>query len=342
MTIEDLVKSEGIWNSEEKSNADIVLKSSIKFSRNIEGYVFPHKLNRKEKEALTTLLLEKIEENKYCSSFTIYHLDKCSSIDKRIFFERNILQDDTINGSALVLSHDENYHFLLNGLDHFKFITNSSGYHFDRIYVFGKRVLTDIEKRLGFTYSPGFGYLTSSLRDSGSGIKLSMTLHLAGMVYSGRMNELIIELNKNGLQLNGSWIDGYYEIYNEYSTGLIEKDIYKHTLLHFQNIIKKEVAVRESIYSSSRRTIEDKVWRSYGLLLSCRLISLFEALDLLSHLRFGLSLGIINYLTLKDINVLLFYIQDYHLRKRYNILDKDVNLEEVRALFIRDYLKEVL
>ena len=72
------------------------------------------------------------------------------------------------------------------------------------------------------------------------------------------------------------------------------------------------------------------------------MISLFEALELLSNVRLGISLGIINYVSVRDINLLLHYIQDYHLRKRYNLRDESVKLEEVRANFIRDYLKEVI
>ena len=103
-----------------------------------------------------------------------------------------------------------------------------------------------------------------------------------------------------------------------------------------------EKDARESSYNDNRTLIEDKVWRSYGILLSSRLISLYEALDHLSSLRLGISLGIINYITIKDLNLLLYYIQDYHLRKIYNLYGINGNIEEARARFLRDYLKEVI
>lgn len=173
-------------------------------------------------------------------------------------------------------------------------------------------------------------------------MEMVMTLHLPGLIFSSRINEIVFELEKKGIGVRSAWVDGYYEIFNKSTMGLVEKDIYKNTLAGFQRIIKYERESREKEYNSNRLLIEDKVWRSYGILLSSRLISLYEAFDLLSYLRLGISLGIISYLTIKDINLLLFYIQDFHLKKRYNIDDEDQNMEEVRAQFLIEYLKEVM
>jgi len=342
VTIEELVKNEGIFNRTGSSHMDIVLKSSVKLSRNIEGFLFPHKLKRKDREAINDFILEKISENRYCAEHTVYNLKKCPDIDRQILIERNILFDDIDNGAVLVLSHDESFYFLLNVYDHVQLVTTGPGYSFDWNYDFASKIINEVGKAIRFEYSSHFGYLTAHTGKSGSGMELSITVHPAGMIYSGRMNELIAELNRKGLGLRGSWIDGYYEIYNRDSIGKTERELRKNMQSCFQDIIKREVAVREALYSSDRRVVEDRVWRSYGLLLSCRLLSIYEAFDLLSQLRFGLSLGIIDYLSLKDINLLLFYIQDYHLKKRYGIVKNNQNLEEVRARFIRDYLKEVL
>jgi len=342
VTIEELVKNEGIWNRRESSFTDIVLKSSVKLSRNVEGFLFPHKLKRKDREAVNNFILEKIAENRYCPEHTVYNLKKCPDIDRRILIERNILYDDIDNEAVVVLSHDESFYFILNAHNHIQFVANVPGLSFDWNYKFTKKVINELGKVIRFEYSSHFGYLTAYANKSGSGMELSITMHPAGMIYSGRINELISELNKKRLGLRGSWMDGYYEIYNKNSIGRTEQEILEHMQSCFQDVINRERAVREALYSSDRRAVEDRVWRSYGLLLSCRLLSVYEALDLLAQLRFGLSLGIIDYLSLKDINLLLFYIQDYHLKKRYGTIKSNKDIEEVRATFIRDYLKEVL
>ncbi len=336
MTIEELSKSEGIWSTAGEHDADIVLKSSSRYFRNLHGRPFPLRLSSKEREEVTRLLLSEIQEEELGTS---YCLGTCSHMERNILTERNILQDDTSESSVVVLSQNENSYFVLGSLDHLTLAVNRSGFLFDND---GKTMLDNLERKLGFEFSPDIGYLTARPENAGGGIELSVTLHLAGIVHAGRMNELVIELNRRGLVLKSSWIDGYYKIYNRSSRYLLDEDVQEYVLNSFRKIIQKERSVRKSFYVSNRSKIEDKIWRSYGILMSCRLISFFEALELLSHLRFGLSLGIINYITLKDINLLLYFIQDYHLMKRYRIEGEDENLEEVRAQFLRDYLKEVL
>ena len=342
LKIEEHAISEGIWNSEAKDTSDIVFKSSIKFVRNLDGYVFAHKLNMKEKDKINKILIENIENNDRLSDFTIYNLDSFSKVDRMIFFERNILMNGRTYGGVIILSNDQKYYFILCNDDHIEFVTLKPGLNFDDIFIYGKKIMHNIENKLDFAFSESFGYLTSYPQNSGSGIEIFITLHLPGLIISSKINEVVVELEKQGIGVRGGWIDGYYEIYNKYSMGLAEKKIFEHTVSNFQKIVQYERENRENEYNMNKSIIEDKVWRSYGVLLSSRLISLYEAFDLISHVRLGIGLGIINYLTIKDINLLLYYIQDFHLRKRYNIEGENLNLEELRAQFLRDYLKEVI
>jgi protein arginine kinase len=344
VTIEELAKSEGIWNVEvsEKNDADLVLKSSVRFSRNVSGYTFSHRLGETEKNAVNDLLIKTIKLYPGCRSCITYDMNNIPEFDRKIFFERNFLGDDRAVESVLILSEEQNFFFILNYEDHLLLVTSCPGYQIEAGYVNGKKIITSFEKHVEFAFSPSFGYLTSDPEKSGTGMVLSIILHLAGLVHSSGMNELMMDLDKRGLALKGSWIDGYYEVYNRRSIGRSEKQLYEATLSSFELIIQKERQYRKELYERSKSYIEDKVWRSYGTLLSCRTISLFEALELLSNLRLGISLELINYVRIREINLLIHYIQDYHLRKRYNIRDEGVNLEEVRAHFIREFLKEVI
>ncbi len=342
MTIEELAQSEGIWNSMTKDNSNIVLKSSLKFFRNVEGYSFSHKLIKKDKEKVCKTILENLVGNDNLTDLSIYRLKEISSFDKNIFVERNILTKDKDDNSTLVLSHDQYNYFILCDKDHIEYVTHKSGLHFNDIYMDGKKVILDIENRIKFSFSRAFGYLTANPDNSGSGLEMILTVHLPGLIFSSKINEVIFELEKQGMGVRSSWVDGYYEIFNKYSKGLVEKDVFKHSLDSFKQVIRYERENRENEYALNRSLIEDKVWRSYGILLSSRLISIYEAFDLLSYLRLGIGLGTINYLKIKDINLLLFFIQDFHLKKRYNIDNENQNLEEVRAQYLRDYLKEVM
>jgi protein arginine kinase len=318
------------------------LKSSVRFSRNLSGYPFSHKLKPQDKTVVSSQLIDMIQLRPYCANCDMYNFNDVESTDRKIFFERNIIGDDNMSDSVLMLSENQNLYFLLNADDHLQLITSWPGYQFDAAYALGRKIITDFEGSLDFAFSPRFGYLTADPYRSGTGMTLSVIFHLAGLIHSGRINELMIELDEKDLVLRGSWIDGYYEILNRKSVGKPEQALYDATLESFEHIIRKERQFRIESYERNRNFIEDKVWRSYGILLSCRTISLFEALELFSNLRLGISLELIDYVQVREINILLHFIQDYHLRKRYNIKDDGINLDEMRALFIRDFLKEVI
>ena len=342
MTIEDLARSEGIWSSGIKDSSDIVLISSIKFYRNIEGYVFSHKLGKKDRESIQSLVTETLQNNSALPNFSIYKLNTISNNDRKIFYERNIIQDSRADKYIVMLSDDQNFYTILGGLDHIKLVTLQSGYRLEEVYNTGKKIAADLEQFFEFAYNQEMGYLSANPNHLGPGVEILVTLHLAGLTIADRINEISADLERKGFGLRGSWLDAFYEVYNKRSTGFAEENLYEGALQLFEFLVTFEKDTRESIYNDNRNVIEDKVWRSYGILLSSRLISLYEALDHLSYLRLGISLGIINYITIKDLNLLLYYIQDYHLRQIYNLYGTDGNLEEARARFLRDYLKEVM
>jgi len=342
VTIEELAVSEGIWNLSSTDHSDIVLKSNVRFFRNLKGVVFAHKLSKKDLEMVINKLLDEINSGGYFPDSSVYWLSEISPTDRAILFERNILTDSSSCDYTIVLSHDQSSYFILGKIDHLELVNMKSGFCINDVYRLGENFIKNLENKLSFSYTKRHGYLTANPLYSGAGMEIFVTLHLPALIQTGRINEAIMELEKKELVMRSSWIDGYYEVCNKSCKGESESEVLETAYDTISRLISLEKESRKNQYSSSRSLIEDKVWRSYGILLSSRLMSLFEAFDLLSNLRLGISLGIINYLHIKDINLLLYYIQNHHLARRYKIKNGNSNLNEIRAKFLREYLKEVI
>ncbi|MCL6615193.1 MAG: ATP--guanido phosphotransferase, partial [Firmicutes bacterium] len=60
-----------------------------------------------------------------------------------------------------------------------------------------------------------------------------------------------------------------------------------------RQVIDHERGARQALLRDAKVQLEDRIWRSYGILASCRLLSSEEALRLLSDLKLGLDLGIV-------------------------------------------------
>ena len=86
--------------------------------------------------------------------------------------------------------------------------------------------------------------------------------------------------------------------------------------------------------------IEDKVWRCYGILKHARVLNSGEVMNLLSALRLGVSLRLIDKISLQQINELLIITQPAHLQKYYEQEMDNNERDIVRAGLVRERLTQ--
>ena len=92
-----------------------------------------------------------------------------------------------------------------------------------------------------------------------------------------------------------------FQISNQASLGQPEDEIISKISSIARQIIDQERTIRRELHKQNPYRFEDKVYRSLGLLSNARIISSEEALKLLSDVRLGVYMGIINNI---DINIL--------------------------------------
>ena len=115
-----------------------------------------------------------------------------------------------------------------------------------------------------------------------------------------------------------------YQLYNRVSLGLPNSELVTTVTRAAERIMDSEKDARKSILENRRAFIEDKIFRSYGLLKNARSITSTEFMELLSDVKLGVSYGL-----LKENNT--------------NILNKliiDVQPAGIVKLFGKDYMTE--
>lgn len=105
-------------------------------------------------------------------------------------------------------------------------------------------------------------------------------------------------------------------------------------------LIEYERQAREFLVRESQRDLHDRVSRAYGILRTAQTISSEETMHLLSSVRMGINLGLIDDLEIPTINQLFIHTQPAHLQKiRGSVLDTaDRNIE--RALYLQRHLRD--
>ena len=90
--------------------------------------------------------------------------------------------------------------------------------------------------------------------------------------------------------------------------------------------------------NDSRIVIEDKVYRALGLLSKAKMISSMECLELISALRLGVELKILQSIERKTLNHLMVITQPAHIQKQRKKKLSEIERDSVRAELIKEKL----
>ena len=104
-------------------------------------------------------------------------------------------------------------------------------------------------------------------------------------------------------------------------------------------MIEQERAVREALLKDSKMQLEDRLYRSYGILTQARVINTQEALKLLSDVKLGVDIGMIRGIDRSVIRELILSIRASILQK---VIGKELapaDRDYYRAELIRERLK---
>jgi len=172
-------------------------------------------------------------------------------------------------------------------------------------------------------------------------------LHLPGLVLTKQVNKVLQALAKLNLATRGLYGEGsqaagnFFQISNQITLGQNEEEILAGLEKVIQQMIAHEREARKYLVEKRRTKFEDQIWRALGTLKSARVISSGEAVQLLSMLRLGLDLGLVQSLKYAELNSLFLNLQPAHLQKHtgraLGTSDRDVR----RAELIREKLKGV-
>jgi protein arginine kinase len=180
----------------------------------------------------------------------------------------------------------------------------------------------------------------------GTGMRVSVMLHLPALVITRQIDKLFRSLQKISLAVRGLYGEGsqamgdFYQISNQITLGRAETDLISQVGDVVPTIIDYECKAREFLISESRQNLHDRVSRAYGILRTAQTISSEETMHLLSSVRMGVQLDLIPELDIPTVNKLFIYTQPAHLQKLSGSeLDStDRNIE--RARYLRRHLNK--
>jgi protein arginine kinase len=169
-------------------------------------------------------------------------------------------------------------------------------------------------------------------------------MHLPGLVLTQEIAKVLQGISQVGLTFRGLYGEGsevvgnFFQISNQTTLGKTEEDLIDHLQRIVQQVVQYETQARAVLLRDAPTVIEDKVWRAYGLLRHARSASFEEVMNLLSGVRLGVGLKLIEGLSVYTLNRIMIFAQSAHLEQLGNGSAGEGETDVRRARFVRQTL----
>jgi len=350
MKVEDLLSQAGEWLKGTGPESDIVISSRVRLARNLRRFPFLTVASASVRSEVEKFVRVRLENGKLPRKLVYWGLDDLSNVERTLLVERHLISREHAQAEGdrgVAVGPDESISIMVNEEDHLRLQVIRSGLQLDEAYDEIDRMDTALEGTLNFAYSPRFGYLTACPTNVGTGLRISVMMHLPAAVLSKQMDKVLQSLQRLNYTVRGFYGEGtsplgdFYQVSNQITLGKSERDIIAEMKKVIPEILKFERSWRHQLLSSEPKRLEDRVWRAYGVLKHARRITSEEATELLSALRLGVYLNLVTGIPHKLINELFIFTQPGHLQKvERRSLEPDER-DTVRAEYIRRKLEGV-
>lgn len=334
------------WYLQSGKESDVVVSSRIRLARNITDFPFVTKY--KKEDALK--IVEKLEEIVPSLGYglKLLKMEDIDDITVMSLVEKHIISPDFAlnknNTKAIIINEDENICIMLNEEDHLRIQVFSAGLELESLYSLITEIDKKLEKELNYAYSEKYGFLTSCPTNVGTGMRVSVMVHLPALTLTRNINKVLDVVSNFGMNIRGIYGEGtkaqgdMYQISNKHTLGMKEEEFIKNLKLITERIIEQERVARKYLAKNSIQ-LEDKVYRAFGILSNCRKISSDECNKLLSDIKLGTDLGIISELTDLKVNELEIYTMPANLQKYIGEVCDEYTRDIKRAEVIKKIIR---
>ncbi|MEQ9206400.1 MAG: protein arginine kinase [Phycisphaerales bacterium] len=340
--------------------SDVVMSSRARAARNLAGFPFPPTASSADRSQIMEICRRCIEslERKNGSSIRWFDLRNSDPNDRRLLVERQLMSRQHARGrysngeggpdsprGVAVIEPEERISILVNEEDHLRVQVIRSGLNLESCLKEINGFDDGIEQIVDYAFHPQFGYLTACPTNVGTGLRLSVMVHLPALKITGELEKVRNAASDMGLAVRGLYGEGsqaageFYQISNQVTLGRSDEMLLREIESEVvPNIVRYEQHARAQLMNENRMLIEDRVYRSFGILQNARLLKPDEALEHLGMVRLGVICELLPEIPLETVHELLLLIQPGHLQRLIGCDLTQAERRIARAKIVRDRL----
>ena len=338
------------WMRRTGPMGDIVLGTRCRLARNLAGIPFPEAATREQLREVLTKTAAAVAELEALGTFTYREMATMDALEREILVEEHLISPSHMQNpahKAVILNAEHNISIMVNEEDHLRIQVLKPGLQLNEAWERATEVDDLLEQHLDFAFDLQTGYLTACPTNVGTALRASVMFHLPALQRVKKVQEVLGAVSKFGLTVRGLYGEGsdawgnVYQLSNQITLGQSEDETIEHLARFTAQILYSEQQAREYLLEQERRlTTEDWLYRSYGILQNARMITSQEAMELLSDLKLGVDLGVIEHGDPDLLKQLMVQIRSAHLQ---SIMGQPLPVQErdrLRASLIRETLQK--
>jgi protein arginine kinase len=352
MNLDTLLPNLGEWLRGTGPDADVVVSTRIRLARNLAQFPFSGRATHHQKSEIEAKVKDAVARAELDPHKPEYiSVAGLALLDRQFLVERQLISRElaTVLEGPRGVAFDtrESVSIMVNEEDHLRLQVMRSGMALDEAWGEIDRVDDAMESRLTYAFHDQFGYLTACPTNVGTGMRASVMLHLPALGITRQIEKVFKALQKINLVVRGLYGEGsrasgdLYQISNQVTLGRSEQRVLTEIREVITMILQYERQARQVLVRERKQAEQDRVARAIGTLGSATMITSEETMELLSAVRLGIHLNLLDDLPPTTVNQLFIHTQAAHLQKLMGTPLDGEERNAARARYLRNKLREL-
>ncbi len=328
------------WMEQKKS---VILSSRIRLARNYKDYPFPDRLNEKGCEEIVE------QVGRTLNGFRKIVVGEVDDTTRYLLVERHLASRELMDNpcGALFFNEEETLAIMVGEEDHLRLQSLEPGLGLRTAYERIDGLDRKLEKVLPYAYDPQWGYLSACPTNVGTGMRASALVHLPALSMTGQMDNMARAVSKLGITVRGMYGEGsepmgdLFQISNQLTLGRTEEELISRVQTTVESLAELELEGRRTLLEYGHLDLEDRLNRSYGLMLYAKKLELPEFMRLISDVLLGAEMELLPVRAVEPLQDLLVTMQPAGLAKTMGDEMSPAKINILRAKKVQEVLREL-
>lgn len=304
MRLSTLLKNPPAWLTHTGDQNDVVIATIVQYKRNLRDFPFSGWAEKAQRAEVYSRISQVAAETEIFQKGVCAEMKDLSLDARRLLTEWQIITPTLAtrqDGCGVISSPKGNASLLINDEEHFTLRVNSRGYQLRQTLKQAKETVKGMSAKLPFACDERLGWLMSSPKEAGKDFRVSLILHLPGLVLADLMSQVMNAAQPLSYEIRplyGEDTDAIGKLYEVSGVCIGDEDEGKTVSRMkevFETLIERELSVRNKFLGTRFYEFLDPVERGVGTLHYAVRVGWREALNHLSYIRMGDTLELVNW-----------------------------------------------